>query len=120
MARILVVEDDRDVAALVEHRLRAAGHDVVVEMDGDGGLAAAKLSPPDLVVLDWMMPRRNGLEVCTELRSDDRFASTKILMLTAKAQELDVERALAAGANDYVVKPFSPRELAARVESLLG
>jgi DNA-binding response OmpR family regulator len=120
MAHILVVEDDRDVAALVEYRLRAAGHDVVVEVDGEAGLAAARLSVPDLVVLDWMMPRRNGLEVCIELRADDRFRTTKILMLTAKAQELDVERALAAGANEYVVKPFSPRELAARVESLLG
>jgi DNA-binding response OmpR family regulator len=120
MARILVVEDDLDVAALVEHRLRAAGHDVQVEADGEAGLAAARLSVPDLMVLDWMMPRRNGLEVCVEVRADDRFVQTKILMLTAKAQELDVERALMAGANDYVVKPFSPRELAARVDSLLG
>lgn len=120
MAKILVVEDDPDVAALVKHRLRASGHDVSVETDGESGLAAARLLLPNLLILDWMMPRRTGLEVCVEVRADRRFDDMKILMLTAKAQERDIERALMAGANEYVVKPFSPRELAARVDSLIG
>ncbi len=119
MGSILVVEDDPDVSALIEHRLRAAGHSVTVEVDGEAGLAAARSAPHDLIMLDWMMPRRTGLEVCVELRSDPTFASTKILMLTARAQEIDVERALAAGASAYVTKPFSPRELAARVDALM-
>ncbi|MEV8252683.1 response regulator [Rhodoglobus sp. NPDC076762] len=120
MASVLIVEDDEDVRALVVHRLKQAGHDVLVEADGEAGLAAARQSVPDLVILDWMMPRRNGLEVCFELRSDEAFANTRILMLTAKAQEQDIERALAAGADDYVVKPFSSRELIARATALLS
>lgn len=119
MAHVLVVDDDPDVSALVDYRLRAAGHDVMIEPDGEAGLAAAIARVPDVIVLDWMMPRRNGLEVCLELRSDRTYDATKIIMLTAKTQLHDIERAFAAGANDYVLKPFSPRELAARVESLL-
>lgn len=120
MAVVLIVEDDEDVRALVVHRLKQAGHEVLIEADGEAGLGAARASVPDLVILDWMMPRRNGLEVCFELRSDPTFANTRILMLTAKAQEQDIERALAAGADDYVVKPFSSRELLARATALLS
>ena len=120
MAIVLIVEDDEDVRALVVHRLTQAGHEVIVEADGEAGLAAARESMPDLVILDWMMPRRNGLEVCFELRADEAFANTRILMLTAKVQEQDIERALSAGADDYVVKPFSSRELLARATALLS
>jgi DNA-binding response OmpR family regulator len=120
MAVVLIVEDDEDVRALVVHRLKQAGHEVLTEADGEAGLCAAHASVPDLVILDWMMPRRNGLEVCFELREDSKFANTRILMLTAKAQEQDLERALAAGADDYVVKPFSSRELLARASALLS
>jgi DNA-binding response OmpR family regulator len=120
MASILVVEDNDDVRALIEHRLRQADHEVTSEADGEAGLAAAQELHPDLIVLDWMMPRRNGLEVCVELRTDDTFSGTKILILTARGQELDIERALAAGADDYIVKPFSPRELLARITALLS
>lgn len=120
MADVLVVEDDEDVLALLVHRLKQAGHEVSQASDGEAGLSAARASIPDLVVLDWMMPRRSGLEVCFELRADPAFAKTRILMLTARAQEQDIERALAAGANDYVVKPFSSRELLARAQALLS
>ncbi|MBH0052828.1 MULTISPECIES: response regulator transcription factor [unclassified Salinibacterium] len=120
MAVVLIVEDDEDVRALVVHRMKQAGHEVHTEHDGEAGLGAARASIPDLVILDWMMPRRNGLEVCFELRADPLFAATRILMLTAKAQEQDIERALAAGADDYVVKPFSSRELLARANALLS
>ncbi|WP_029068004.1 response regulator transcription factor [Jonesia quinghaiensis] len=118
MAKVLVVEDDPDVAGLIEHRLRAAGHEVTMESDGESGLATALATTPDLLILDWMMPRLSGLEVCVAVRANPQMDNTKILMLTAKAQESDIERALTAGANDYVSKPFSPRELAARVEAL--
>ncbi len=120
MASILIVDDDPDIALLVSHKLRAAGHDVAVEADGVAGLEAVRRSRPDLVVLDWMMPRMNGLEVCVELRQDPQVATTRVLLLTAKAQEADLERAYASGADDYMQKPFSPRDLAARVDSLLA
>lgn len=119
MARILVVEDDADILALVTHKLRQAGHEVTSEIDGQAGLASARATRPDLIVMDWMMPRLSGLEVCEEIRRDTSIAHTRILMLTAKAQEIDIERAFAAGADEYILKPFSSRELIVRVNSLL-
>lgn len=120
MARILVVDDDPDICALLEFKLAACGYDVVVENDGEAALAALDQESMDLVLLDWMMPRMGGLEVCLALRSDERFANLPVLMLTAKAQESDVQRGLAAGADDYILKPFSPREVAARVATALS
>ena len=121
MTRVLVVDDDPVIADLVSFRLTRLGLDVSVETDGQAGLAAARELRPDLVVLDWMMPRMNGLEMCAALRADpDRsLARTPVLLLTAKAQEPDLERGFAAGATDYIVKPFSPRELATRVTAAL-
>ena len=121
MTRVLVVDDDPVIADLVAFRLTRLGLDVSVETDGQAGLAAARELRPDLVVLDWMMPRMNGLEVCAALRSDadPTLARTPVLLLTAKAQEPDLERGFAAGATDYIVKPFSPRELATRVTAAL-
>lgn len=120
MAVILVVEDDDDVAGLIAHRLSAAGHSVSVAADGEAGVAAARSSRPDVIILDWMMPRRNGLQVCEDLRADEAFAPVKIIMLTARAQDADIERARAAGVDEYMTKPFSPRELLARVEALIA
>ena len=120
MARILVVEDDADVAQLMEHTLRAAGHEVAVVADGAAGLQAARDGHPDLVVLDWMMPVKNGIEVCEELRADAEFAATTIVMLTARSDEADRERALAAGADEYLTKPFRPRAFRARIDELVA
>ncbi|MDQ1204548.1 response regulator transcription factor [Microbacterium sp. SORGH_AS_0862] len=120
MASILVVEDDADVAQLIQHRLAASGHEVAVAPDGEQGLVAARDAHPSLVILDWMMPYRTGLEVCTELRGDASFASTRIMMLTARTQDEDIARAFSAGADDFMTKPFSPRELVARVGALLA
>ncbi|WP_062132289.1 response regulator transcription factor [Demequina aestuarii] len=120
MATVIVIEDDPDISLLVAHKLRAAGHRVEVEADGRAGLAAVVQVRPDLVVLDWMMPRMNGIEVCEAMRADPELAGTPVLMLTAKAQEADLERAYSVGVDEYIQKPFSTRELAVRVERLLG
>ena len=120
MASILVVDDDPDICALLEFKLQAGGHDVTIEHDGEAALAALESQSADLVLLDWMMPRMGGLEVCLAMRSDEKLAKIPVLMLTAKAQESDVQRGLAAGADDYILKPFSPREVAARVDASLA
>ena len=119
MSKILVVDDDTDICDLITFKLESMGHEVVTEADGEGGLAAAHSEQPDLVILDWMMPRLTGLEVCVALRSDPDLARVPVILLTAKAQEADVHRGFSAGADDYIVKPFSPRELATRVDALL-
>jgi DNA-binding response OmpR family regulator len=120
MARVLVADDDVDLNDLVTMKLQAAGHEVTSVFDGEEALARAISDRPDLIVLDWMLPRRNGLEVCRSVRSDAALAGTRILMLTARAQEVDVERAFAAGAEEYITKPFSPRELLLRTTTLLS
>jgi CheY-like chemotaxis protein len=121
MPHVLVVDDDPVIADLVAFRLGRLGVTVAVESDGEAGLAAARQIRPDLVVLDWMMPRMTGLEVCAALRSDGdpELARTPVLLLTAKAQEPDLERGFAAGATDFVAKPFSTRELISRVTAAL-
>ncbi len=121
MPHVLIVDDDPVIADLVAFRLGRLGLDVTVESDGEAGLAAARELHPDLVVLDWMMPRMNGLEVCAALRADPDpvLARTPVLLLTAKAQEPDLERGFAAGATDFVAKPFSTRELVSRVTAAL-
>ncbi len=119
MSKILVVEDDNDICELIRFKLSSMGHEVIIEHDGEAGLAAAREEVPDLVILDWMMPRLTGIEVCCALRADDNLSSVPVILLTAKAQEADIERGFAGGADDYIIKPFSPRELASRVDSLL-
>lgn len=119
MSHVLVVEDDGDVAELVRTILANAGHSVALAPDGRSGLAAAESVRPDLVVLDWMMPGMTGVEVCRALRQDSGFAGTRIMMLTAKSAPDDIATAMAAGADDYVVKPFSPRDLRTRIAALL-
>jgi DNA-binding response OmpR family regulator len=120
MSNIVIVDDDSDIRGLLEFKLSAAGHHVTAEADGEAGLAAILDVRPELVVLDWMMPRMSGIEVCLELRKDPQLAEIPVLFLTAKAQESDVQRGFAAGGNDYVVKPFSPRELSSRIDALLA
>jgi DNA-binding response OmpR family regulator len=120
MAAILVLDDDRDICSLLEYKLSHCGHSVTIEHDGEAGLAVIAEEKVDLVLLDWMMPRMGGLEVCMALRADPRHAHLPVLMLTAKAQEADIERGLAVGADDYILKPFSPREVAARVTTALA
>lgn len=119
MARILIVEDEPDVLLLLENRVRGAGHDVVSATNGEEGLTLVATQKPELVVLDWMMPRRDGIDVCEEIRASDPHHSIKVLMLTARSQQSDVDRAMAAGADDYIVKPFSSRDLIERINALI-
>lgn len=120
MATVLIVDDDPDIRDVAAMKLALAGLDVRAECDGERGLAAALEMRPDLVLLDWMMPNMTGLDVCRELRAAPETAGTTIILLTARAQESDIERGFSAGADDYIVKPFSPRELVTRVTAALG
>ncbi len=119
MSLVLIADDDPDIRELVAFKLGQAGHRVVAVADGEAALAEARAETPDLELLDVMMPRRTGMEVCRELRADPRTGSVPVILLTAKAQEADIEQGFAAGADDYIVKPFSPRELVSRVTTAL-
>lgn len=121
MSRVLVADDDPDIRELVRYKLEQAGHEVTAAADGAAALAAARGRDGfELVLLDVMMPRMTGIEVCQALRSETRTSAVPILLLTAKAQERDVEQGFAAGADDYILKPFSPRELLTRVNAALA
>jgi DNA-binding response OmpR family regulator len=120
MAEILVIDDDPDIRALLFDTLGAAGHAVRVEVDGEAGLASAAGAPPDLVLLDWMMPGLSGLEVCHRLRADSHLDDVLVVMLTARRTPADIEWGYAAGVDAYVVKPFSPHALVSRVRSTLA
>jgi DNA-binding response OmpR family regulator len=119
MSRILIIEDDRDIAELVAHALRKAGHEADLLASGDEALQRARALRPDVIVLDLMLPGVDGLDVCRALRANGDTASIPIIILTARGDESDRVTGLELGADDYVTKPFSPRELAARVSALL-
>ncbi len=119
MKRILVVEDDKDIIELVRYNLEKDGYQVGATGDGATGLAQLRKTPPDLLILDLMLPKLSGLEICKEVRKDVSLNRLPILILTAKGEEADRVVGLELGADDYVTKPFSPRELAARVKALL-
>lgn len=118
-AKILVVDDEPDVLQLVDYNLAGAGYEVVTSCDGVDALKKARAMTPNLIILDLMIPELHGLEVCKLLRRDQNTASIPIIMLTAKAAEMDRVLGLELGADDYVTKPFSPRELVLRVRRLL-
>ncbi|MDQ2816035.1 MAG: response regulator [Actinomycetota bacterium] len=120
MATILLAEDDADIRLLVTLKLRQAGYQVREFGDGLSAVADAREHPPDLAILDIMMPGMSGLEVCQELRKDLATAKIPVILLTAFAQEADITAGLAAGADDYIVKPFSPRDFASRVDAVLA
>jgi DNA-binding response OmpR family regulator len=117
---VLVADDDPDILALVTFRLERAGYEVVAASDGEQALQLALAQPPDLAVLDVMMPKLDGYEVTTRLRQDERTRRMPIILLTARVQEADIARGFEVGADDYVRKPFSPQELGARVQAILG
>src|SRR6266851_9466055 len=118
-SRILVVDDEPDAIELIEFNLKAAGYDVTSAADGDEALKKARSVLPHLIILDLMLPGVDGLAVCKQLRRDERTAPIPIIMLTAKAAEIDRILGLELGADDYITKPFSPRELVLRVKKML-
>ena len=119
MATVLVAEDDADIRELVAYKLLQAGHKVVSVADGLSAVAAARETVPDVAIVDVSMPGLSGVQVCTALREDAATARIPVILLSARAHPDDSESGLRAGAVDYVTKPFSPRELLRRVESLL-
>ena len=117
--RILVVDDDRQIVRLVQSYLQQSGFTVLTAYDGEEALHAIRREKPDLVVLDLMLPKRNGLEITRILRSDESLAAMPILMLTARFEDLDKILGLELGADDYLTKPFNPQEVVARVKAIL-
>ena len=117
--RILIVDDEPNILISIEFLMKREGYDVAIARDGEEGLAAIRAQPPDLVVLDVMMPKRDGFEVCTEVRADRSLSDVRILMLTAKGREAEIKKGLALGADAYIPKPFSTHELVAKVKALL-
>ena len=118
--RLLIAEDEESIIASLEFLMRQASHEVRTARDGDEALRLVDEFQPDLVLLDLMLPRRSGLEVCGAIRAGVRCGATRVLMLTAKGGAGEIARGLAAGADDYLVKPFSTRDLVSRVRGLLG
>jgi two-component system phosphate regulon response regulator PhoB len=116
---VLVIDDEKDLIELVRYNLRSEGFEVLAARDGESGVREALDRRPDLVLIDLMLPGIDGLEVCQRLRSDERTCRIPLIMLTAKSSEADRVVGLELGADDYVTKPFSPRELAARVKAVL-
>src|SRR3954468_2786856 len=119
LSQILIVEDDKDIADLIAHYLRKAGYAAHITTSGTAALARIAEAPPDLVLLDLMLPGMDGMRVCQTLRTAPETASIPVIMLTARGEEAERIAGLERGADDYVTKPFSPGELVARVGALL-
>jgi DNA-binding response OmpR family regulator len=117
---VLVADDDADILQLVAFRLERSGYDVVRATDGEEALRIATETRPDLAVLDVMMPKLTGYDVTRRIREDEATSQIPVILLTARVQDADVARGFEVGADDYLKKPFSPQELRARVQAILG
>jgi DNA-binding response OmpR family regulator len=117
---VLAADDDEDILALVAFRLERSGYTVIQARDGQEALELALSEKPDLAVLDVMMPKLDGFELTRRLRSEEATSRMPIILLTARAQDTDVDQGFEAGADDYIRKPFSPQELRTRVQAILG
>ena len=118
--KILVVDDEPNIVLSLEFLMKQAGFQVRTAADGEAALAAIAADLPDLVLLDVMMPRKNGYEVCQAIRANPDWKAVRIIMLTAKGREVEREKGLALGADDYITKPFSTQEVVERVRELLA
>lgn len=116
---VVVIEDEADIREVTEHNLAREGYQVSSSADGEQGLRLVRRKGPDLVVLDLMLPGLDGIEVCRQLKADSSTRSIPIIMVTAKGEESDIVLGLGMGADDYVTKPFSPKELIARIKAVL-
>lgn len=117
--KLLLVEDDPSITELIRYQFEKDGYDITCTDDGEEGLILVEELNPDLVLLDWMLPGVSGIEICRRLRKQKSTAHVPILMITARSEESDLVRGLETGADDYITKPFSPKELKARVQSVL-
>ena len=117
---VLIADDEANIVISLEFLMQREGHRVTIARDGDAALEAIRRERPDLVLLDVMMPGKSGFEVCQAVRADEALAAVKILMLSAKGRDTDLAKGSALGADAYVTKPFSTRELADKVRELLG
>jgi len=117
--KIVVIEDEADILEVIEYNLRREGFDVIASQSGEDGLEKIEKASPDLILLDLMLPEIDGIELCRRLKSDPLTATIPVIMVTAKGEESDVVLGLGVGADDYVTKPFSPKELIARVKAVL-
>jgi two-component system alkaline phosphatase synthesis response regulator PhoP len=118
--KILVADDEPNILISLEYLMKREGYEVILARDGHEALEMLRRERPHLVLLDVMMPKKTGFEVCQELRSDEALRDTKVLMLTAKGRDTDVAKGMALGASAYMTKPFSTRELVEKVRELLG
>jgi two-component system phosphate regulon response regulator PhoB len=116
---ILIIEDDRDIVELIEYNLQEQGYQTISALNGEDGVEIAKKQQPDLVILDIMLPVIDGFEVCKILKTESRTSGIPVIILSAKSQETDKVVGLELGADDYITKPFSPRELIARIRAIL-
>ncbi|MEE8273258.1 MAG: response regulator [Alphaproteobacteria bacterium] len=116
---VLVVDDEPNIVVSLEFLMKQAGYDARIARNGEEALKALEERAPDLMLLDVMMPKRNGYDVCQTVRADARWAEVRIIMLTAKGRDVEREKGLALGADDYITKPFSTREVMERVKQYL-
>jgi DNA-binding response OmpR family regulator len=120
MKRVLIADDEPNIVLSLEFLMQQSGYEIRVARDGEEALQAVREWKPDLVLLDVMLPLRDGFEVCQKIREDAETASTRVIMITAKGREVEVAKGLAVGADAYVTKPFSTKELVAQVRETLG
>lgn len=119
MKKILIIEDEKDIHELIAYNLEQEGYEILSSFSGESGIEKAMSEKPNLILLDIMLPGMNGLDVCRELKSNDKTVSIPIVMLTAKNEDVDIITGLELGADDYITKPFSPRVLIARIRAIL-
>ena len=117
---ILIADDEENISIAPSYLMKSKGYDVRVARDGEEALDMVADQPPDLMLLDVMMPKRDGYDVCQTIRTNPDWRAIKIIMLSAKGRDIEVEKGLALGADDYLTKPCSTRDLAAKVEAMLG
>lgn len=118
-ATVLIVEDEKSISTLLKYNLEKEGYTIIISQNGEDGIEQVKKNLPDLVILDWMLPDLSGIAVCDLIKRDPRLKSIPVIMLTAKSEETDKIRGFETGADDYVTKPFSTKELVLRVQALL-
>jgi DNA-binding response OmpR family regulator len=119
MARILIAEDEKDIRELIAFTLRYAGHDVTTTTNGEEAYTAAQQTMPDLILLDVRMPRMTGYEACEKIKLNEKTKNIPVVFLSAKGQESEVQTGMNAGADEYIIKPFAPDQLATHVRGIL-